>query len=191
MDGVRSGLVCLVDPADERLEELRSAHDPHAPLGVPAHVTCVAPFAPPDLIDTAVLDVLTALASAVDAFTVQFAEVGEFPGVVWLRPHPEEPFRALTRSLVTAFPEYPPYEGAFPDPQPHLTIGMDLGQEGAARLRATVDAEVVPRLPLSAVVDSLSLLVLDEDGRWREEGRFPFHRRPQAGGRGTRPIGIA
>ena len=176
MDGVRSGLVCVIDDPDPAFERLRRIHDPHAALGVPAHVTCLFPFVPPLLIDHAVAEALRDLASDFEAFTVLFPDVGEFPGVVWLRPEPEEPFRALTRAIVARFPEYPPYEGAFDDPQPHMTLGMDLEPADMARVRSAVDGEIVPRLPLRAAVSSLSLLILDDTQHWHEALRFPLGR---------------
>lgn len=174
MDGVRSGLICVIDDLDPPLEALRRIHDPHAERGVPAHVTCVFPFVPPPLIDDAVAGTLRDLTAGVESFEVAFPDVGEFPGVVWLRPQPEEPFRALTRAIVAAFPEYPPYEGAYDDPQPHLTIGLDLDPEAAMRLRAHVAAELAPRPPVRALVSSVSLLILDGTGWWHEARRFPL-----------------
>ena len=174
MAGERSGLVCVIEPVDPAFERLRLEHDPHAIAGVPAHLTCLAPFAPPRLIDTEVLGALGEVAAGFEGFSVLFPDVREFPGVVWLRPDPEDRFRALTRALVAAFPDYPPFEGAFPDPQPHMTVGMDLDPQTQAALRAQTDGEVTPRLPFHAVVASMSLLVLDEHGWWREEARFAF-----------------
>jgi hypothetical protein len=174
VEGERSGLVCVIEPADPIFERLRLRADPHAIAGVPAHVTCLAPFVPPRLIDAEVLGALGDVAASFDGFAVAFPDVGEFPGVVWLRPDPEDRFRALTRALVAAFPDYPPYEGAFPDSQPHMTVGMDLDPRNQAELRRQTDREVTPRLPFHAVVTSMSLLVLDLDGSWREEARFAF-----------------
>lgn len=174
MEGERSGLVCVIEPADPIFERLRLQHDPHAIAGVPAHVTCLAPFVPPRLIDTEVMGAVRDVAAAFEGFRVMFPDVGEFPGVVWLRPDPEGRFRALTRALVAAFPDYPPYEGAFPDSQPHMTVGMDLDPRTQAELREQTDREVTPRLPFQAVVTSMSLLILNEHGAWREETRFAF-----------------
>lgn len=174
MDGVRSALVCVIDDPDPAVERLRRDHDPHAALGVPAHVTCVVPFVPPPLITADVIETLHGITAGFDAFTVGFPDVGEFPGVVWLRPEPDGPLRALTRALVAAFPEYPPYEGAFDDPQPHLTVGMDLDPVETATLRARVDSEVTPHLPFHTTVAALSLLTLDDAGRWHEELRLPL-----------------
>jgi len=174
VDGERSGLVCVIEPADPIFERLRLEHDPHAIAGVPAHVTCLAPFVPPCLIDDKVMGALGDVATAFEGFRVHFPAIEEFPGVVWLRPEPEDRFRALTRALVATFPDYPPYEGAFPDPQPHMTVGMDLDPLTQAELREQTDRDITPRLPFQAVVTSMSLLILDLHGSWREEARLAF-----------------
>ena len=44
--------------------------------------------------------------------------------VLYLRPEPDAPFRAMTRVLVEAFPEHPPYRGKYPDPIPHATVAI-------------------------------------------------------------------
>jgi hypothetical protein len=38
---------------------------------------------------------------------------------------PDEGFRALTRAVWSAFPDFPPYGGAFTEIVQHLTIGTD------------------------------------------------------------------
>lgn len=129
---------------------------------------------PPRLIDDEVLGAVGDMAAAFEGFAVLFPDVREFPSVVWLRPDPEDRFRALTRALVAAFPDCPPYRGRFPDPQPHMTVGMDLDPQTQAELREQTDREVTPRLPFHAVVTSMSLLILNEHGAWREEARFAF-----------------
>jgi hypothetical protein len=55
-----------------------------------------------------------------------------------------------------------------------MTVGMDLDPQTQAELRERTDREVAPRLPFHAVVTSMSLLVLDLHGAWREEARFAF-----------------
>lgn len=44
--------------------------------------------------------------------------------MIFLEPFPREPFIKLTQQLAAIFPENPPYEGKFPDINPHLTIGQ-------------------------------------------------------------------
>ena len=55
--------------------------------------------------------------------------------VLWLAPEPDQPFRALTTALHSAFPQCPPFGGIYPDVVPHLTIG-DRPPGGPATLEA-------------------------------------------------------
>jgi hypothetical protein len=43
--------------------------------------------------------------------------------VLWLAPDDPAPFRELTDRVYAAFPEHPPFAGAFADVVPHLTVG--------------------------------------------------------------------
>src|SRR5262245_22899429 len=116
----RSALVVLVERAETLVAEFRLAHDPMAARGVPAHITVLYPFR--SVVDENTAGVIGELASGIDVFDATFPSVGRFPGgVVFLQPEPQEPFKAMTRMLEIAFPDCPPYGGAFPDPHPHLT----------------------------------------------------------------------
>ena len=44
------------------------------------------------------------------------------PAVLYIAPEPDGPFRELTDALAQAFPEHPPYDGAFAEVVPHLTV---------------------------------------------------------------------
>lgn len=176
MDGDRSGLACVVAPIADSIEQFRQRHDPLAALGVPPHVTVLFPFVPPPLIDDAVLDVVAEVISGFEVFDVTFADIGEFPGVVWLRPSPDQHLRQLTDSLAAAFPAYPPYEGEFPDPQPHLTIGNHLDDVSQSDLRRQLALVASPLLPFTAQITTVSLLVRDLDGGWAERAQFPMLR---------------
>lgn len=87
-----------------------------------AHVTALAPFAPaPSASDLAEVG---RIAAATAPIAIRLADLGQFPnGIIHLRPEPMDPLRALTEALVTAFPDFPPYEGRFgPRVDPHLTL---------------------------------------------------------------------
>jgi 2'-5' RNA ligase len=159
-----------LDPA---VGPLRRAWDPVARLGVRAHVTVLFPFATPETVDHALL---ARVASVVDRHRpspVTFASVAEFPDhVLYLQPEPAEPFRALTRALAAAFPEYPPYQGQFPDVIPHLTVAHD-----AVAPHEQIRAELAPRLPVTTVAERVELWVEGDDGRWRSRERFPMRGR--------------
>lgn len=98
------------------LEPVVGRHREHldvaAGWGVPAHVTVLYPFAPPDAVDEALLGKLAAAIGTVPQFRCTFAATDWFGhDVLWLRPGPVEPFRALTKAVLSAFPQYLPYGG--------------------------------------------------------------------------------
>jgi len=100
------------------------------PAFVHAHVTALGPFL--DNASEAELALVDEIARRTPAFDFTLDRMGELDhGILSLLPDPDEPFRELTRALVAAFPQCPPYGGAFPEPVPHLTLdrradGIDL-----------------------------------------------------------------
>src|SRR2546421_9595939 len=118
---MRTGLIVEVPEAEVAVAEHRALLDPHARIGVPAHITVLYPFvpAPPD---AGVLDRVRELVGAMPAFEYRLTHTAWFGAeVLWLAPEDDRPFRALTSSICAAFPEFLPYQGKF-EPVPHLTI---------------------------------------------------------------------
>ncbi len=163
----RTALIVPVPEAEQAVGELRLEHDPPAALGVPAHVTVLFPFVPPDEIDeSAIGEVLAAHA----AFDFELASVGHWDEpVTYLAPVPAEPFTALTTAVWRRWPDYPPYEGAHETVIPHLTVGM-------ASLELDID------LPIACRAREVILIEEAADGRWRTRRRYPLRgRRPDPG----------
>ncbi|MFM2077934.1 MAG: hypothetical protein RJA49_1824, partial [Actinomycetota bacterium] len=107
----------------------------------------------------------------IDAFDAGFGSVGRFPGeVVFLAPEPLERFRMMTATFVAAFPDCPPYGGAFPDPHPHLTVGSRIDVATADGL----ERKLAPGLPIVTRVDRLTLLVEDDAGQWTVARSWPL-----------------
>jgi len=146
-----------VPEAEAAVGALRLEHDPMARLGVPAHVTIHFPFAPPETVDeTAVADMF----AAHSAFAFELASVEYFDDdVTFLAPRPDRPFRELIEASRARWPEYPPYDGAFTDVVPHLTVGL-------ARLEPALE------LPIPCVARSVTLLEEQADARWRVRRRY-------------------
>lgn len=147
-----------------------------ARLGVPAHVTLLFPFVPVASLRADVLASITRVADGAQAFDVAFRAVRRFEpgpgapnGVVWLAPELTVPFVSLIDRLWKAFPEYPPYGGAFDDVIPHVTLADD----DAARMDAN-EAEAAGHLPFRRRVRDIALIVEGADGRWRTRRRFPL-----------------
>ena len=156
------------------LEPLVGAHrrvwDPVAALGAGAHVTVLFPFAPPDTIHADSLERVERALVGSEPFAVTFDAVRSFPDhVLYLAPEPAERFRALTEVLAAAFPEYPPYQGQFPDVIPHLTV--------THRADAPIDriaAAVRPRLPVAAAASRVEVWQEGIDGMWSTRASFPL-----------------
>jgi hypothetical protein len=125
------------------------------------HVTLLYPFAPPRLIDEALL---RELFDGFEPFGYRLVELASFDdGTVYLAPEPAEPFVRLTWAVRRRWPEYPPYEGDLRDPVPHVTVPP-----------THVDRERIEALlPLEGRADEASLL---ERGpiRWATRARFRF-----------------
>src|SRR3954453_20157245 len=85
-----------VEPAIKRFRDL---YDPSATDGVPAHITLLYPFLAPTAVDAEVLNALKACFSGFAPISYELGELRRFPGVLYLAPHPDEPFRQLTMAI--------------------------------------------------------------------------------------------
>ena len=76
----------------------------------------------------------------VPAFDIALVRVDRFEEHVWLAPEPSERFVALTELTAARFPDWPPYDGAFEEVIPHLTVGCGKTPTQWRRPRATRSA---------------------------------------------------
>jgi 2'-5' RNA ligase len=166
----RTGLVLLVPEADPVVGRWRDRYDPHAPGGVPAHVTVLYPWLPTAEVTPAEEAALAALIATHPPFTLTFAAFGRFPAALWLAPDPSEPVRRLTRAVVARWPRCTPYQGRFDGDHPHLTIA-----DGRDPTRLTdVTADITPHLPLHTTITAVTLGEETPDGRWDIRRGFPL-----------------
>ena len=63
----------------------------------------------------------------------------------------------------------PPYEGAYADIKPHLSVALG-NPDGARRAAAAIG----PRLPISAFADRVHLMVGAETTGWSVLDEYPF-----------------
>ncbi|MGW1215034.1 2'-5' RNA ligase family protein [Streptomyces sp. NPDC002499] len=164
----QTGLVALIPEAEPVVGTWRARLDPAARAGVPAHVTVLFPFLHADVIDDGTRAALGELAARQPAFDLRFERCGRFPGVLYLAPDPDTPFRRLTEAVVDRWPEAPPYGGKY-EPVPHLTVGQ-------VRDEAALDeaeADIRPNLPVTAHVSAVDLVVFSGT-EWRLEASFPL-----------------
>ena len=153
MEPTLSALIVPIPEAEPAVADLRARLDRSASWGMPAHVTVLYPFLPPEQLSPQVLAAIRLIAAGVPRFYLSLDRLGWFDDrVLWLSPKPAEPFRELTNRLAVRFPAAQPYGGAFPDVVPHLTVGHD--QPGLPEAAAEVEAH----LPIRARVTSLRLI---------------------------------
>jgi len=129
------------------------------PAYVHAHVTALGPFLPH--LDAVTKVTLARIAADTTPFDVLLGEVEAFPdGVVHLVPEPAQGFLDLTARLIAAFPQCPPYAGAFPDSRPHLTLDALSEQVSVASTRAALG----PLLPVRCRAERLDLAWYENGG---------------------------
>ncbi|WP_251096400.1 2'-5' RNA ligase family protein [Streptomyces sp. Caat 7-52] len=163
----QTGLIVRIPDAEPAVRAWRERFDPSARAGVPAHVTVLFPFLDESRIDARVCSALSETLGSHRAFDVRFESCGRFPGVLYLTPDPDTPLRRLTEVIADRWPETPPYGGQFTEIVPHLTVAD--GQDDA--VLDEIEADLLGRLPLTARVSSVDLMVHD-GARWHERESF-------------------
>ena len=150
-----SALLVTVPAAEPAVARHRSRLDTSAAVGVPAHITVLYPFLPPDLIDADTHATLARLFASVPGFHFTLDQTRWFPDpVLWLAPSDPALFSALTELVVAAFPSCPPYGGQVAEVIPHLTIG-----DGAPRAELeAAEAEIRPYLPIETEATEVTLM---------------------------------
>jgi hypothetical protein len=171
------------------VSHLRERLDASAQLGVPAHITILSPFLPPETIDPAALAKLSELFAAVSRFRFRLDHTGWFgDNVLFLAPHNPAPFRALTERVFQAYPAFPPFEGQFDDVVPHLTVGHG---HPLNDLRAAEDS-VQARLPIEASATAATLVTQQSEGEhWITAATFTLRGPRPDGQPNRRPRGAA
>jgi 2'-5' RNA ligase len=172
MKPTQTAIIVPIPEAETAVGRFRATLDRAASWGVPAHLTVLYPFLPPESIDDAVYAALRDIVAAVPVFDVALTHVDWFDDtVVWLAPQPTDPFRALTEAVWQRFPEAPPYAGAHNGIVPHLTIGHDAPRtvlEHAAKAVST-------HLPIRASIDVIRLIAGTPDQHpWHTLRDFPL-----------------
>ncbi|MDJ1137113.1 2'-5' RNA ligase family protein [Streptomyces iconiensis] len=158
-----------VTEADALVSGWRARYDTAARHGGSAHLTVLFPFLDRHMVDATARTALTELFAAHPPFALELARCARFPGVLYLVPEPMAPLRALTRAVTDRWPEHPPYGGLFGDLDPHLTVA----NSGGEAVHTAIEKDLAPRLPLTARVRTVDLVVHDGT-RWRPWLSFPL-----------------
>lgn len=160
-------MIAAVPKAEPVVSEHRQQLDVAAGWGVPAHVTVLYPFVAPEALSDTLITTLAAVVRSVRAFDVCFGRTRWFgQDVLWLDPEPAQPFRELTAAVWRAFPQHPPYGGAYADVIPHLTIAERRLADLPTLL--AVERAVQSGLPLATRIEKVLLIAGTEaPNSWR------------------------
>ena len=91
-------------------------------INLPAHITVLYPFAPPDKLESTYPDVQK-LCKNIQPFDVTLEGYGRFPKFIYMKLKDGDPIRTIFRQFQKNFPEYRPYDGLYGDDLlPHITI---------------------------------------------------------------------
>lgn len=164
---MQSAVLIPVPQADSVVGRWRYEYDPVASAGVPAHVTLVVPWLPPERITGEDLAELQAELADVHAFDFTLARIDWFGRrVLWLAPEPAEPFLKLTHRLAERF-HTPPWEDEFDEVVPHLTVAH--ASDGVELV--PVAADVAGRLPVRCRAEEIWVMI-GGGGRWELRHRI-------------------
>jgi hypothetical protein len=134
--------------------EAAAFYDPGT--GVPAHVTVLFPFLDPAEVDE---EAVASLLAPFTTFEFVLDRYERFEdGTPWLHPTPPTHFVDLTAAVWQRWPGRAPYEGAFDEIIPHVTVTVD-------------------NVPLPIACRALEVALIEEseeDGRWSLRRSFPL-----------------
>ena len=145
---------------------------------VPLHLTLLSPFVPRRTLTGEVVSALRGFFAERPRVSFELTRIDHFPGVLYAAPEPADGLVELIEALASAYPETPPYGGAYPEPVPHVTLAEVSEGAEQERVRARLRIATASLLPVRCELAYASLLEEHQPDRWRERERFPFATRP-------------
>jgi 2'-5' RNA ligase len=137
---------------------------------VPPHISLLFPFLPMSAITLETCSRLAGIFASVPPFDYELAGVGWFDkDVAYLRPEPSNPFVAMVDTLTREFGVLP-YEGAYAQVVPHLT----LGEKRSVRQLRQAAARVQHHLPERCRATDAWLMSERRPDSWEVAARFPL-----------------
>lgn len=170
-----TALVFLVPEAESVVHSWRSAHDPSATEGMPAHMTVLYPFIAEGELNDHTLNEIATICGDWQSTAVGFMEFGRFPAVLWLKPDTTSCFELITQ-IRNRWPECLQYGQSNLEVIPHLTI-----TDGASeQIVAQAQADIAQHLPLKAMISAVALMAFDGNN-WVCRHEFALGRELAAG----------
>ena len=137
--------------------------------GMPLHITLLFPFVDSESLPLAEVAEIMRGFEPFEFTLTEPCRFGARDVVLWLAPEPSAPFVAITGALVRAFPAHQPYEGAFDEVVPHLTVAVSRDPH----LLDAIEPEVAAGLPFRSRATSATI-VHHVEGTWTRLATIPF-----------------
>jgi 2'-5' RNA ligase len=170
-----TAVVLVLSQFSPELTALHAEYHPEAVAqGVPLHITLLSPFVPRRALSSDIASTLRTLFADRPPLSFELARIDAFPDALYAAPEPAAELVDLIEALTLAFPETPPYGGAFAEPVPHATLAVPAGFAEWERTAAKLRNAAVQVLPVRCDVRYASLLEEYEPECWKERERFRF-----------------
>jgi hypothetical protein len=168
----RSALVILAPEAEPLVGSFREKYDPSAAAGMPAHITLLYPFLPPEEIAEPAIAILRRCFAGFAPYHYSLASAQHFGrDSIYLAPDPAEPFRQMILAIWRDFPDRPPYGGKHPDIVPHLSVAQTADKTVHANLAERFESAARRNLPIAATAHQVALMD-NVTRRWRVRRLF-------------------
>jgi hypothetical protein len=154
---VETAIVIVVPEAEKVVGEWRRRYTPDGADGMPAHVTLLYPFADTSQYVAGMDDLAESAFEEVGPIRFSLSSTEYFYGstnTLYLAPDPSAPFAAVTEALAAAFPEYPPYGGAFSAIVPHVSVA----HHERVSVLAEIEEQLKPALPIVGFASEAQLM---------------------------------
>ncbi len=110
----------------------REQYDQESFVRVPAHITLLYPFVPPETVNEAVARLEKVCADTLP-FEVILSKYGQFESALFLEPDNPEPIINLFHKLAEAFPEFTVHESG--EIHPYLTLAQSDNPEEIEKIK--------------------------------------------------------
>ena len=168
-----TAVVLVLSQFSPKLTALHAEYHPAAVVrSIPLHITLLWPFVPPRALTDSVIATLRTFFAERAPLSFELARIDAFPDALYAAPEPAAELIDLIDALALAFPETPPYGGAFAQPIPHATLAVPTEGSEAEHTLERLRGAAASVLPVACEVTYASLLEEHEPERWTERERF-------------------
>ena len=170
-----TAVVLVLSQFSPKLTALHAEYHPAAVVrSIPLHITLLWPFVPPRALTDSVIATLRTFFAERAPLSFELARIDAFPDALYAAPEPAAELIDLIDALALAFPETPPYGGAFAQTIPHATLAVPTEGSEAEHTLERLRGAAASVLPVACEVTYASLLEEHEPERWTERERFPL-----------------